>query len=173
VGGSRVKQKQDRPGLILDADVTIDYVKIDRSIISLAADHIGDLSISEITLQEVKDIGEDELIKLGGSIIRPSLDQLREAARISQDNPRLSFQDSQCFVIAKDHGWVCVTNEKPLGKYCREHGVQTMRGLRLMIDLVQKGMLKKNKAVGIANDIATINKFITEKIIRDFKSKLE
>lgn len=106
--------------LLVDANVLIDYQNSDMSVFQQVSKSIGRV----VVLDDVLEAGE----RIAG----------------------LSFRDMLRLLTCKIHGYVCVTNDRVLQNKCKAHGVTTMFGLQLMIDLVEIGALGSDDATAIA-----------------------
>lgn len=94
--------------LVVDANVLIDYAEADESVLALVVRHIGPVFVPRDVLDEVDQFDEDTCTRLGLQIAEGSLEQLLEAGA---GGGGLSFQDWMCLILARDNGWVCVTND--------------------------------------------------------------
>ena len=155
--------------IISDANVLIDYVKANKKILHLAVKHLCEIYVPVPVLKEVKDISKNELEKLGINIFEPTVDQLIQA---TQKSFGLSFEDQLCFLIAKENGWVCATNDKQLRVQCEAGNVDVIWGLDLMLRLNEQGFLESAEATKTAEKIAEINRYIGENLIKRFIAKL-
>ena len=156
--------------MVVDSDVLIDFIGVDRNIVSLIVRHVGPLHVISPVVDQVKDIDEEELIELGMVIIEP---ELADAFAAAVAGSPIGFEDFLCCLTAKRHGLICVTNDKNLQKRCKEDGVPVRRGLRLLIDLAAKGGVSSKTAIEIAELVHQNNpKYITPEIIRRFKKAL-
>lgn len=133
--------------LIVDANVLIDYVLTDETILALAANHLGSIHVLREVVDEVDQIDEAECDQLGLIVVDPSVDQLLEAGR--EAGP-LAFADRLCLILARENGWTCVTNDRPLHRACADAGVATMWGLELLLELVAGGHLGQDDALRVA-----------------------
>lgn len=155
---------------IIDANVLIDYANTDPSILSLAIKHIGPIFVASVILDEVEQLSVEDCVNLGLRIIEEPVEILIAAG---ERRGRLSFEDHICLLLAVDNEYICISNDKPLHSACREENVSVMWGLRLMIELVRKGVLDKSSAMEVAEAIHLSNPFhITSEIIAEFKNKL-
>ena len=78
----------------------------------------------------------------------------------------LSFQDNICLILAKEHGWTFVTNDKPLRRECKLEGIPLIWGIQLICILVESGGLPVRHAKDIILEIKNNNpKYITESIV--------
>jgi len=155
--------------IISDANVLIDYVKANKKVLHLATKHLCDIHVPVEVLKEVKDITRDELEKLGISIFEPTLDQVINAAKKSFG---LSFQDQLCFLIAKEQGWVCATNDKQLRGQCEKDGVDVIWGLEIMVLLNKEGQLDRVECEKTVERISASNRYIGKDLIKRFITKL-
>lgn len=78
-------------GLVLDANVLIDYCQCDLTVLSLASKRVGKVHVPSPVLDEVHELDEDECVRLGLAVVEPELDEGLIAA---QRRCGLSFQDS-------------------------------------------------------------------------------
>jgi len=156
-------------GLVLDANVLIDYRDADLGILSLVATHVAPVCVPGPILAEVPRLDEATCRDLGIEPYGPNLEELAEASpRIGP----LSFQDRLVLIVARNHAWTCVTNEKPLRRVCDNKRVRTLWGLNLMLALVKCGELEVAQAVEVAGDIHRNNPlFITAEIVTRFTER--
>ena len=106
--------------LIVDANVLIDYLDTEPSVLALVAREAGPLFVATEVLAKVDQLDVTVCEELGLSIAVPSLSQLLEAA---VRRPGLAFDDVVCLVMARDNGWCCVTNDRALRAACRASDV--------------------------------------------------
>lgn len=133
--------------------------------------HLGNLNVPEPLLDEINDATREELGLLGITILEPTFEQLGIAA--THEGP-LSFNDHLCLQMAKDLRHTCITNDKALLKACAAEGVPTIRGLRLLLNLVSKGVMTKKRALQVANLIHISNPHhIPVRLIEELKAKLD
>lgn len=157
--------------LIIDACVLIDYFKSDRSILGLISHYVGRLQVVEDVLDEVEQLGYEELESLGMQLVEPGLDILIEAEATEEN---ISFQDSLCFLLAKQNGWTCLSNDRKLRAACEAYGITVMWGLEPMKELVRKGKLGASEAIEVAKAIHESNPFfITTQIIEKFTKEVK
>lgn len=156
--------------LIVDANVLIDYALSDRSMLALAARHLGPVHVPLPILEEVGQLSRDDCQSLGLILLDPTLEELSAAAT---PGSALSFEDTLCLVLAKAGGFTCVTNDKRLRRACGEAGVPIRWGLQLMRDLVLCRELTPDAAIATARLIRTSNPLhITEAILREFERQI-
>lgn len=153
-----------RQFLILDANTLIDFCQSDKTIIKLICAHVGQIYLAMPVLSEIKAINKDECISLGIKLVEPELGQVMLAAK---EKGSLSFQDNICLILAKDHGWTCVTNDKPLRRECRLAGIPLLWGIQLICILAESGGLPVKYAGDIILEIQKNNpKYITNNIVQ-------
>lgn len=156
--------------LILDADVLIDYANSELRVLGLAARHLGPVHIAKPLLAEVEQLSESDCAALGLNLVEPTLEQLLEAG--SQRGP-LSFADRLCLILARDQGFICVSNDRRLRKECSTEGIRVLWGLELMVELVRLDRLHADKALRIAKAIHESNpRHISPGIIARFEQRI-
>lgn len=156
--------------LILDADVLIDYANSELRVLGLAARHLGPVHIARPLLAEVEQLSEPDCEALGLDLVEPTLEQLIEAG--SQRGP-LSFPDRLCLILARDQGYVCVSNDRRLRKECSAKGIGVLWGLELMVELVRRNRLQANKALRISRAIHESNpRHISTGVIARFEQRI-
>ena len=157
--------------LILDANVLIDFYKCDNTLIKLICSHVGQIYLSVTTLSEINEIDEGICSELGIILVEPELDQVILA---SAEKGPLSFQDNLCLLLAKEHGWTCVTNDKPLRRRCELKGVPLIWGIELICLLVENGGLSIEHAKAIILQIQQNNpRYITEDVVQKAFKRLK
>ena len=154
--------------LVVDANVLIDFAKADVSVLALVVRHVGPLHVARDVLDEVSQLDEDACARLGVTIVDGTLEQLAEAGAMRGG---LSFEDRMCLILARDNGWVCVSNDGKLRRTCGEFGVEVWWGLQLLLDLVAAGALEADAAIDVAEAIGAVNPWIAPAVIDDFKRK--
>lgn len=156
--------------LILDANILIDFYKCDRTIIKLICNYVGQIYLATPVLYEINEIDESDCIELGIILVEPELEQVMLA---SEKKGPLSFQDKLCLILAKEHGWACVTNDKPLRQKCELEGVPLIWGIELLCILVESGGLPVKHAKDIILGIKKLNpKYITDDIVENAFKRL-
>jgi len=156
--------------LVVDANVLIDFASTDSSVLALVVQHVGGIHVPRDVLEEVEQLTEDTCTRLGMVIVDGTLEQLLEAGATSGG---LSFQDRMCLILARDHGWTCVTNDKRLRAACTEVGVGVKWGLQLLLELVAAGVLAAADALALAAEITSANPWMGEKLLEAFGQKLD
>lgn len=153
--------------IVCDANILIDYFDNDKNILKLATQHCFEIYVPTPIFAEVKQMTLKDMDDLGLQLIEPGLEQLFEAIEISQRiGP--SENDCICLIIARDMNWYCATNEKALYNKCSSEGIQAIRGLKIMIELVEKQILTKENSIKTAVKIKDSNPRITDKVIEQF-----
>jgi len=140
--------------LLVDANVLIDYLAADLSVLALASRHLGEVHVLSTVLDEVDGLDESGCERLGLKVVEPELAQLVEAA---EKRSSLSAQDHLCLVVARTRGWTCVTNDGALRRACTADGVAVLWGLELMAELVRLVQLGAEDAVAVARAIHESN----------------
>lgn len=165
VGGAAPK-----PGLLADANVVIDYANSDIEILTLVGEWIGPLAVAASVFEEAWQVTREDCDRLGISVITTTEAHGTRAMEIESD---CSVNDRLAFLICKDEGRVCVTNDRGLQELCKAHGVPTRFGLGLMIDLVRCGALDPDRALTVSRRIGATNPlFINEKVLGQFAAAL-
>jgi len=137
-------------GLLMDANVVIDYQRSAVSVLGLVNKHVGEVHVLTTILDEVDGLDVVDCRRLGFDVIEPELNQLTRAA---SQRGRLSFRDHLCLIVASDRGLVCVTNDKPLRKACQGDGVAISWGLEMMSVLVRASAMQAADAIQTAEQI--------------------
>lgn len=149
--------------MILDANILIDFCNCDRTIVKLICTYVGQIYLATPVLNEINQINEGDCLELGIILVEPELDQVMLA---SIKKGPLSFQDNLCLILAKERGWTCVTNDKPLRKTCKIEGVPLIWGIELICILVESCGLPVEHARGIILKIQKDNpKYISDRIV--------
>jgi len=152
--------------LLMDANVLIDYVRTDRSVLGLVYEHVGSVHVLSTVLDEVDGLDEDGCEALGIEVVEPELAQVREAAA---RRGRLSVADHLCLLVARERTYACVTNDRALRRACADEGVAVVWGLELMLVLVRGGVLDAAEAVRVARAVHELNpRHITAAVVEEF-----
>jgi rRNA-processing protein FCF1 len=153
-----------RKAAICDANVLIDYVKVDEAVLAMLAGYWETVFVPDVVLTEVRQLSADRAGSLGLTIIETPL-------RIP-DVAGLSFQDRACLYFATREGWVCIANDRRLRNECQRCGVQTVWGLEMLLLLVESGTLAEARARRVGMKIHAENPQITKKVMDDFLGRL-
>jgi predicted nucleic acid-binding protein len=158
------------PGFVIDANVLIDYADSDPTILALFSKHIGTIHVITDVLEKVEQLNEAECRQLGLTIAEPTLEQYREAG---QKIPGLAFDDKLCLILALDHHWTLISNDKALRSACSGASIPLLWGLELMLPLVEKNLLPDSFALKTALRIHALNpKFVHQQIMDRFTRKI-
>lgn len=155
--------------LLVDANVLIDFATTDRTVLSRVARHLGAIHVPRDVLAEVDQLDEAACTELGLVVIDGTIEQLAEAGAA---RGRLSFEDRVCLILARDHGWTCVTNDGALRRECAAAGIAVMWGLELMLELVAAGGMRADEAIAVAEAIGRANPRMKAEVVEEFRSKL-
>lgn len=163
-------RRKNSPLLIMDANILIDFCKCDKTIVKLMCQYIGQIYLAMPVLDEMNEIDEDDCLELGIILVEPDLELAMLAA---EEKGPLSFQDNLCFLMAKQNGWTCVTNDKPLRRKCENERVSLFWGIELICILVESGGLPFKEASEIILEIKKLNpKYITDSIVENAFKRL-
>lgn len=156
---------------ILDACVLIDFKDADPGLFRRVVRHLGRIIIPSPLLREVRGVDTIYFQEQGVEVLDPSTDQLmRAAAR----RGRLSFADHLCLLMAQDAGYTCVTNDGALRNACLAEGVEVVRGLKLVLNLVEAKGLTPSEAMEISRAIHRANPLhVNAEVLAAFDRLLE
>lgn len=139
--------------VIIDANVLIDFADTNQDVLGLLAT-VFEIYVPKQILDEVDGFNENAAADTGLLICHPTLEELTEAAlRL----PGLSAQDTLCFILARNHHWVCLTNDRRLRAKCAEEQIETIWGLEAMLIACGQKRLSKAKARETAEAIHLAN----------------
>jgi len=155
--------------LVCDANILIDYLTVDSELISLVSRELITLRIPIPVLAEVRNWSQEEAEAAGLIVEDVPLEYLLSENKLTG----CSAQDSSCFYLARDKGWGCATNEKALKKHCAASEIPVIRGMRLILMLVENGTIPKSRAKNAGQKIFQSNNRISETVFRDFLEELE
>lgn len=160
-----------RPILLADADVLIDYAQTERRVLGLISQHVGPLKVLDPVLRTVGALSKTDCRALHIEIVHPSSELLQQAA---EERSRVSLEDHLCFLVCRAEGWTCATNDGALIRLCTEGGVSIRRGLRLLLDLVERGVVTRARALDLALAIHKQNPHhINAAVLESFRQSLE
>lgn len=167
---SRVPGSAPRPALLADANVLIDYQHSDLNLLALVGKRIAPIFVLTSILKEVKGLSEKDCRELGIRLIEATTEELLQA----QQHPlRAHLNDRLCFVVARERGLVCLTNDGKLRRHCEEQGVSTRYGLRLLVNLVASDALLLPRAEDFAQDLyASHGRYLTKEVLNRFLVEL-
>lgn len=156
--------------LILDANVLIDIITCDPTLLTLISEFVGPIRLATTILDEVKTLNQEVCRELSIQLVEPTLEQVMVAA----DMPKpLSFQDWICLLMAQENNWICVSNDKPLRKQCELKNVSVMWELEMLCLLVEAGGLTAAQCKTIILDIQKSNRYITNDIVKSAFQRLK
>ncbi|MEX2516641.1 MAG: hypothetical protein WD572_06985 [Gammaproteobacteria bacterium] len=156
--------------LLADADVLIDYIKSDFSILGLVARYTAPVYVLQEILVTVDGLSKTLCRHHGIKVIETDTELILTAGG---KGGAMSPEDWLCYLQCERNGWVCVTNDKALIRTCRENDIACRRGLRLMIDLVGSGHISKAKAKRVAIAIHQINSgHINQRVLDEFLDEI-
>ena len=156
--------------LLADADVLIDYRESDLDVLKDVGRRVGRLAVLSEVLDEVRGLTRRKCASLGMEVIDVETPTLLAAAEVKAP---VSFNDSLCFVVCRERGWTCVTNDRALHRLCRRHDVESRYGLGLMVDLVKLGAMDRRRATSIARRMHKSNPaHINERVLERFSRAL-
>jgi len=154
----------------MDANILIDFCECDKTIVKLICHNIGQIYLATPVLDEINEINEDDCREMGIILVEPELELAMLAA--GEKGP-LSFQDNLCLLMAKQNGWTCVTNDKPLRRKCESEGVPLFWGIELICILVESGGFPADQAKEIILEIQKLNpKYIIDSIVENAFKRL-
>lgn len=155
---------------IVDANVLIDYLKTDISILTIYSKEIGQIYVPTDVLEKVKQLETGECDRLNLEIVEPTTEQYLEAAPKIRG---LSFDDRVCFILARDNKWYCISNDIQLRVICEENGISVLWGLELMLPLVERKLIEPTEILQVAKDIHESNPlFVNKTILKRFEGKV-
>lgn len=155
---------------IIDASVLIDYCINCLSVLTLFSKEIRSIYIpTPIIYEEVSQLTTSKAKKNYLKLIEPEIEQALEAEAMKIQT---SFYDNICFILARDNGYTCITNDKHLKQLCKKRNVPNIWGLEILVILANKSKISNRKPVNIASAIRKSNSFITNEIIERFKNKI-
>jgi hypothetical protein len=156
---------------IIDANVLIDYIEVDASVLTLIADHLGPVNVPRRILQELKRqrLEDADCDALGITVVTEQYAELVAAAGMKGP---LSFQDHLMLILAKGRGWTAITNDGGLRKALERENVPKRWGLEMMLELVGAGRLTSDRAVALAESIVQANPRYAAAVLAEFKKKI-
>lgn len=156
---------------IIDANVLIDYIEVDASVLTLIADHLGPVNVPRRILQELKRqrMEDTDCDALGLTVITEEMEELVAAA--GQKGP-LSFQDHLMLILAKGRGWTAITNDGSLRRALEKEKIPKRWGLEMMLELAAAGRLKRDRAIAIAEQIIASNRRYAPSVLEEFRRKI-
>jgi len=155
---------------IIDADALIDYRDSDLRVLSLFSTQIQPIHIGYSAFRKVEAISEIDAKRLHLLIEIPDLITMLTAA---QKKSPSSYDDRETLMLAKQHNWSCITNDKALRMEFTKEGLKTLWGLEPMKILVNKKLIPAARAIKTARLIQQNNPaFITREILTKFEKEI-
>ncbi|MDP3156520.1 MAG: hypothetical protein Q8N23_27865 [Archangium sp.] len=160
------------PLYIADANVLIDFLNADLKVLGLVSEFIGPVLVLRVILRdEVDGLTLAGCAKAGLQVVDSSVETLIQAARHESTGRLLSFYDWLVLLEAKERGGACLTNDGALIKACRSHGIDAVRGLAPLLQLVSLGKFRKKEALELVEKMAAKNSYL-RKVVPEFVKKL-
>lgn len=142
------------------------------SVLGTYSTHVQRLYVTDFTPEvDARDLTHDDCDTHGIEIIVTTKKQRDEAASLNAQTA-LSFYDRLNWIVAGDLNFTLATNDRPLWEMARRTGVPFLRGLRLLIILVERGRLELEAARQIGRQITTRNPYLPDYVLQDFLSEL-
>ncbi len=158
-------KKRPYDAVICDANVLIDLVASDESVISKMVKHFGVVNVPDTIVAEVRALSLSRAEELGLTILETPLQVL--------SHPGLSYPDRVCLHFVQRNEWLCITNDRKLRAECVAAGKQVMWGLEVLLELVREGKLTSQRAKRISRGIAAVNPEVTKQVIERFDIRLQ
>lgn len=155
--------------LIVDASALIDYCESDLSILSRFSKTVQPVYVGKAALDKVEQLSESQARRSHINLVLPDIELALEAA---QKRGPLAYDDHETLLLAKKHGWCCLTNDRALRRECRKERVQVQWGLEPMKTLVARSAITATNAILIARKISEVNPFITDIIVAEFEQQI-
>jgi hypothetical protein len=155
---------------LVDACVLLDYANTSRDLLSKVSDRVGKLHVTPTIFQEVRQVRPEDARSLGLSVVEPTLEMLGEAAT---GNSRLSFADRLAVVVSRAHGFTCVSNDRQVAIECQQQGVPAIRGLELLVRLVDANGITRTQAKLLGTKMCASNRWLGPKVLKLFFARLE
>ena len=160
-------------GLVLDANVLIDYAEADRRLFRWAGRRFGRLVVTRPVLHEVHQLTAAECAEVGVAVARLTDAQAELASAESRRDRAISVADASCLVVAHEMKMACVTNDRPLRAACHRRGVPVVWGLGLILRLVEAKVIEPAHAATLGRRIHELNPFVTDKLLRRYLSRIQ
>ena len=155
--------------LILDACVLIDICLEDSTLLGLATSSLGKIVVLSPVLEEVDQLDDTEIERLGLSIIDPELEVIIEA---TARRGGLSFRDKICLLYSRDSKGTLYTNDRTLLNAASDYGIDARWGLEILVELVTAGQLTSSDALAAAQGICDRSRFPSDPLISEFRRRL-
>ena len=163
--------QESKTAYIIDANALIDYCDSDLQMLSLLSEKLGPVHIARSTFDKVQQLTKTVAKKNRLLIKTPDSETIIAASTVRGS---LAYDDRETLLLAKSHGWICITNDKPLRRECEKEGVAVLWGLEPMKILVEHGKVSASKAISVAKTIQTANPgFISDDIVDSFEKQVK
>lgn len=158
----------NRELLITDANVLIDFYLADPELILFLCKEFK-VKISKVVMDEIAQFTHAEAIDFGIEIL-----ETEDAAKLNiPELNRLSLQDKSCIVLTEKLNASCLTNDKRLKTFLEQKGFKTYWAMEMILLLIKRNYINKERGTLIANKIFEINLWYKEDIRNEFLYKLE
>ena len=165
----RLNPRNDE-GFLLDANVLIDFQYVDLGILTLIAATVGPLYVIQPVIDEVDGVTARDLTRNGVTVLQVTTEDILS---VSDRRRSLSLQDALCVLESERRQLSCVTNDNAMRQACRDRKVDPIRGLQLLLFLVNEGGMKRARAYRHAREMRRGNPLhITEAILSRFRELL-
>ena len=161
---------------VVDANVLIDYAKINLDPVLHYTKNIADLYVPLVVLdEEVECLDAQEVKDIGLKVYEGTHSQYLEAFYLA-DEVSPSVNDCFCLMVAKSEGWRLFSNDKDLARLARREGVTHAWGLGGILKILAKRkLMSQTEVIKIARRMQSINAGylsdeIVEKFIREVKT---
>lgn len=121
---------------------------------------------------DARDLTKSDCDTHGIEIVSTTNEQRAEAASVNAQTV-LSVYDALNWIVARDMHLTLVTNDRPLWERAQRTGVPFLRGLRLLIILVERHKMEVEDARRIGQEIVVNNSYLPNRILQDFLSALD
>jgi rRNA-processing protein FCF1 len=155
----------------MDANVIIDLFQCDKTILPRISRYVGQIAVATTIIEEIQCLALDDCRQLGMRLVEPTIGQVYSA--IHKPKP-LSFYDWLCYLLARQHQWICVSNDKALRKQCTSSHLAVMWEFEMLCLLVENGGLSREKCCDLFFCIKSNNPFfITDAVVTSALRRLE
>jgi len=155
--------------LVSDTSVLIDILSADKGILKHAAEFY-DIYLPYSILQEIKQLDEKTAMALGLKMYDED-PELIEQAKLQESG--LTEADYICMEVSRTEGYICLTNDNGLKNACEKQGITVMRGFRLILNLVEAGLVPKTRAREAGKKIKEENSYIKAETYKRFLDEIE
>ena len=162
----------DPPVLLLDANILIDLAKIDPAVLVLLCRSLGPVAVLPTTVAEVRQLKLDDYPRFGIPIEEPTSEEYAAATRLAAHSTPAN--DDLCLAACRSRDWMLATNDGALKGRCERAGVSIIRGLELLLALVEKDALSRTGAETVARRLHDDSPgYFHEKLLAWFLAELD